>query len=180
MTVKPVSVLKPIELERFGTLRDVAGVSVCTFLSDRNVAKRQADAATKVLAKNGYLSSSIQVLNDQSNSHQKGSSIALWAKTDKGVIVGADDIGGIDKSSEFVGKCAAEKLVSELSVESTVDVFLADMLIPYMALAQGNSVFYTRCISEHVEANIWLMETMLNSVFSIEKVNNLYRVEKTG
>jgi RNA 3'-terminal phosphate cyclase len=104
----------------------------------------------------------------------------LWAETDTGVLVGADAIGELGKTSEFVGETAAKMLAAELKSQSTVDTFLADMLIPYMALAEGNSFFYTRCLSEHVEANIWLMETMLNSKFNIEKVNNiLYRIEKT-
>ncbi|XHH07732.1 MAG: RNA 3'-terminal phosphate cyclase [Candidatus Bathyarchaeia archaeon] len=177
MTVKPAPV-KPIQLDSFGKLKTVNGVSVCTFLSDRQVAERQAKAAQETLNQNGY-QSQIQIVNDQSNPCQKGSSIALWAETDTSVLVGADALGELRKSSEAVGKEAAEKLVTELKAKPTVDVFLADMLIPYMALAEGKSVFYTRCLSEHIEANIWLMETMLNTRFSIEKVNNLFRIEKT-
>ena len=156
----------------------VNGVSVCTFLADRQVAERQAKTAQQTLNQNRY-QAQIQIVNDQSNPYQKGSSIALWAETDTGVLVGADALGELRKTSEAVGEEAAEKLITELSVEPTVDVFLADMLIPYMALAQGKSVFFTRELSEHIEANIWLMETMLNAKFSIEKVNNLYRIEKT-
>ena len=177
MSVKPVSMLKAVQLERFGNLESVNGLSVCTFLSERQVAKRQAKSAMDVLAKNNY-QSQVQVLNDQSNPHQKGSSLTLWAKTDAGVLVGADALGEFRKTSEVVGEEAAKKLLTELCPKPTVDVFLADMLIPYMALAPGRSVFYTRCLSEHIEANLWLMETMLNSRFRIEKVNNLYRVEK--
>jgi RNA 3'-terminal phosphate cyclase (ATP) len=177
MTVKPNPQLEPIRLEDFGKLKKVNGVSVCTFLSDRQVAERQAKTAQQTLTQHGY-QPQIEVVNDQSNPYQKGSSIALWAETDTGVLVGADALGELRKSSEAVGKEAAEKLVLELQAESTVDMFLADMLIPYMALAEGKSVFFTRCLSEHIEANIWLMETMLNSEFSIEKVNNLYRIEK--
>ncbi len=123
---------------------------------------------------------SIDVVNDQSNTFQKGSSIVLWAETDTGVIVGGDAIGELRKMSEAVGKEAAEKLVSELSDEPTVDLHLADMLIPYMAVAQGKSVFLVREISEHIESNIWLMEKMLNVKFTITKVNKLYRIEKSS
>jgi RNA 3'-terminal phosphate cyclase len=62
----------------------------------------------------------------------------------------------------------------------TVDDFLADMLIPYMALSKGKSSFLTRAISEHIESNIWLMEKMLNVKFTIQTVNNLYRIEKSS
>ena len=179
MTAKPNRALKPIQLENFGKIKSISGVSVCTFLADRQVAERQAKAAQDCLSQSGY-NASIEVVNDQSNPFQKGSSIVLWAETDTGVIIGADAIGELRKMSEAVGKEAAEKLLTELSVEPTVDVYLADMLIPYMALAQGKSAFLVRTISEHIEANIWLMEKMLNVKFTTQKVNNLYRIEKSS
>ena len=176
--VKPTHNLKAVQLEDFGRVKRIIGVSVCTFLADRQVAERQAKTAKDYLSQNGY-NPTIQIVNDESNTYQKGSSIVLWAETDTGVIVGADAIGELRKLSEAVGKEAAEKLSIELAVKPTVDVYLADMLIPYMALAQGKSTFLTRTISEHIEANIWLMEKMLNVKFTIQKINNLYRIEKS-
>jgi RNA 3'-terminal phosphate cyclase len=95
------------------------------------------------------------------------------------VLLGADAIGELRKMAEDVGKEAARTLLAELSAQATVDEFLADMLIPYMALAEGKSVFLARAVSEHIESNIWLMEKMLNARFGIQKVNNLYRIEKS-
>jgi RNA 3'-terminal phosphate cyclase (ATP) len=178
ITVKPNRRPKPIALENFGKLKTITGVSICTFLADKQVAERQAKAAKTYLSQSGY-EAGIQVVNDQSNHIQKGSSIVLWAETDTGIILGADAIGGLHKMSEAVGKEAAEKLAAELAVKPTVDVHLADMLLPYMALAQGKSTLLTRTVSEHIESNIWLIEKMLNFQFTIEKVNNLYRVEKS-
>ncbi len=179
MTTKPNQALKPIQLENFCKLKSIRGVSVCTFLADRQVAERQAKAAEDYLSQRGY-NATIEVIDDQSNPFQKGSSIVLWAETDTGVIIGAVAIGELRKMSEAVGKEAAEKLLTELTVEPTVDVYLADMLIPYMALAQGKSAFLVRAISEHIESNIWLMEKMLNVQFTTQKVNNLYRIEKSS
>ena len=178
LTVKPNRRLKPFVLEKFGKLTSIKGVSVCTFLADKQVAERQAKAAKTYLAQIGY-DAGIQVVNDESNPIQKGSSIVLWAQTDSGVVLGADAIGELRKMSEAVGKEAAEKLAVELAVEPTVDVHLADMLLPYMALANGKSTFLTRTISEHIESNVWLIDKMLNVKFRIEKVNNLYRIEKS-
>jgi RNA 3'-phosphate cyclase len=179
MTVKPNRALKPIQLENFGKLKSIKGVSVCTFLAQKQVAERQAKATEEHLSQKGY-TAAIQIVNDQSNPFQKGSSIVLWAETDTGVIIGSDAIGELGKTSEAVGKEAAEKLITELSAEPTVDVYLADMLIPCMALAQGKSVFLARTISEHIDANIWLMEKILNVKFTIQKVNNLHRIEKSS
>jgi RNA 3'-terminal phosphate cyclase (ATP) len=179
MTVKPPSTLQPIQLNNFGKLKSVKGVSVCTFLADKKVAKRQANAAHNYLSEKGY-ATDIQVVNDQSNPFQKGSSIVLWAETDTNATVGADAIGQLKKTSEAVGTEAAEKLHAELSVTSTVDMHVADMLIPYMALAEGTSSFLAREVSEHLETNIWLAEKMLKVRFNIQKVNNLFRIEKSS
>jgi RNA 3'-terminal phosphate cyclase (ATP) len=179
LAVKPLGALQPIRLNEFGKLKSVKGVSVCTFLADKKVAERQAKAANAYLSKKGY-TTDIQVVNDESNPLQKGSSITLWAETDTGAIIGADAIGELKKTSETVGIEAAEKLYAELSVRPTVDVHLADMLIPYMALTEGTSTLLTRLVSDHLETNIWLAEKMLKVRFNIQKVNNLFRIEKNG
>lgn len=179
LTVKPTGKLQPFRLENFGKLQSVKGVSVCTFLADKKVAERQAKAAKDYLAAKGA-AADILVVNDTSNSLQKGSSIALWAQTDTGAIFGSDAIGELGKTSEAVGTAAAQKLSTELSAAPTVDLYLADMLIPYMALAEGTSTYLTRQVSEHIEANIWLAEKMLNARFNIKKADVLYRIEKAG
>jgi RNA 3'-terminal phosphate cyclase (ATP) len=177
LTVKPQRFLQSFCLETFGALKSVKGVSVCTFLAEKKVAERQAKAASDYLAEKGY-AANIQIVNDRSNPLQKGSSIALWAETETGAIVGADAIGELGKTSEAVGGEAAEKLYAELSAKPTADVHLADMLIPYAALAEGTSVFSARRISDHLEANMWLAEKMLGVGFNVEKVDNLYRIRK--
>ena len=152
---------------------------MCTFLAERKVAERQAKAANDYLKEKGYVTD-IRAVNDSSNPLQKGSSLVLWAETDTGAIVGADAIGELKKASETVGREAAEKLYAELSAKSTVDVHLADMLIPYLALAQGKSAYLTRKLTDHLETNIWLVQEMLNTKINAQKVNGLYRVEKVG
>ena len=166
-------------MEQFGKIKSVKGISVCTFLAERRVAERQAEAANEYLSEKGY-AADIQIINDRSNPLQKGSSIALWAETDTGAIVGADAIGELRKTSEAVGREAAERFYAEISAKPTVDAHLADMLIPYVALAKGTSAFLTRTVSDHLETNIWLAEKMLNVRFNITKENNLYRIEKSG
>ncbi|MBS7632639.1 RNA 3'-terminal phosphate cyclase [Candidatus Bathyarchaeota archaeon] len=179
LTVEPCKHLRPLRFETFGKIKDIKGVSVCTFLADRKVAERQAKAANSYLKERGY-SASIQIVNDNSNLLQKGSSIALWAETDTGAVVGADSVGELGKPSETVGREAAEKLWMEISAKPVVGVYMADMLIPYVALAQGDSAYSTRVLSEHLLANIWLAETLLNVKFNVRKMGNVYLVEKRG
>jgi RNA 3'-phosphate cyclase len=179
ITVEPCSSIEPILLEEFGKLKIIKGVSVCTFLAERKVAERQANAAKECLRERGY-TADIQIINDESNSLQKGSSLVLWAETNTNVILGADAIGELRKTSETVGKEAAEKLIAEISTKPTVDVHLADMLILYVALAKGRSVYLARTMSDHLETNIWLAEKMLNVKFKVERINGLYKIEKVS
>lgn len=177
LTIEPSKKLTPIRLEEFGNITTIKGMSVCTFLDDRKVAERQAKAANQRLKDEGY-TADIRVVNDKSNPLQKGSSIVIWAETDTGAIIGADAIGELKKASEKVGDEAAQKLLEEIRYKPTVDLHLADLLIPYIALAQGKSVFLTRALSEHLETNIWLAEEILGTSFKVEKTDKLYKIEK--
>jgi RNA 3'-terminal phosphate cyclase (ATP) len=180
LTVEPCKSLKPLRLESFGRIKAISGISICTFLGERKVAERQARAAIDyVKGKTGHMAD-IRVINDYSNSQQKGSSIVLWAETNTGMTLGADAIGELKKTSEAVGVEAAEKLVTEISALPTVDEHLADILIPYIALVSNASVYLTRTVSEHLETNIWLAERILGIRLNIKKVDGLHRVEKNS
>ena len=178
LNVSSVSKLTSLSIEEFGGVEEIGGVSVCTFLEDRRVAERQAEAATNVLRDRGY-AAKIDVVNDRSNPLQKGSSLVLWAKTSTGAIIGGDAIGELRKFSEAVGREAAENLLREINAGATVDVHLADMLVPYFALANGISVYLTREITDHIDTNIWLVEKILGVKFQVTKVGRLYRIEKS-
>jgi RNA 3'-terminal phosphate cyclase (ATP) len=147
-------------------------------LEKQRVAERQAEAAANVLRNHDY-DAEIRVVNDRSNPLQKGSSIVLWAKTSKGALLGGDAIGELGKTSETVGREAAENLLKEIEAPATVDVHLADMLVPYVALADGASTYLTREITDHLDTNIWLTEKILDVKFQINKVGDIYGIEKS-
>ena len=168
LEVQPCKKLSPLSLEQFGRLREIKGISVCTFLADRRVAERQAKAAARRLEARGY-KPDIRVVNDFSNPIQKGSSIVIWATTDSGVLLGGDAIGELRKRSEIVGNEAARNLAREMAAKATVDVHLADMLVPYVALAEEGSTYLTRLMTDHLETNIWLVEEILGVRMHVSK-----------
>jgi RNA 3'-phosphate cyclase len=176
LNAQPCPKLKHIRLEEFGKVTKLRGVSVCTFLADRKVAERQAKAANLVLGLRGY-KAEIEILNDSSNPLQKGSSIVLWAQSDSGTLLGADAIGELGKPSEAVGREAAENLLKEVEPKATVDVHLADMLVPYVAFAEEESVYVTRVVTEHLDTNMWLTQKFLGVKFNVAKVNSLFRID---
>jgi len=177
LKTQPCRRLKPIKLERFGNIKKIGGISVCTFLADRKVALRQAKEAERLLKTRGY-DSEIRILNDFSNPIQKGSSLVLWARTDTDVLLGSDAIGELRKPSEAVAREAVKNLLDEIEAKATVDVHLADMLIPYVALAEGESTYTARFITDHIESNIWLANEILGVTFDVERRNGLVSLTK--
>jgi RNA 3'-terminal phosphate cyclase (ATP) len=69
-------------------------------------------------------------------------------------------------------------LLKEINFRATVDVHLADMLIPYIALAKGTSIFIVRKITDHIETNIWLTEKILGTKIQVTKATNGYRIQR--
>ena len=177
LEVEPCQKINALRLQKFGSIKELHGISVCTFLANRRVAERQAKAAEEYLNRFNY-EARIKVVNDESNPIQKGSSLVLWAKTNTGMLLGGDAIGELRKPSEKVGQEAAQNLLQELNVQATVDIHLADMLIPYIALAEGKSNYLVRSKTEHLETNIWLTQKILGVKFNVTRVGKLYCVEK--
>jgi RNA 3'-terminal phosphate cyclase (ATP) len=54
------------------------------------------------------------------------------------------------------------------------------MLVPYVALAEGNSTYLTRSMTEHLDTNLWLTQEILGVRFKVTRVGNLFRIEKRG
>ena len=178
LTAEPCKSLHALNLEFFGNVKPIRGISICTYLADRKVAERQATTAKDFLQSRGY-ETEIQTINDTSNPQQKGSSLTLWMESDTGAILGADAIGEMRKTSETVGTEASTKLNEEIIAKPTVDLHLADMLIPYVALARTKSNYSTREMTEHLSANIWLAEKLLDVKFDLKKSGNLCKIRLT-
>ena len=75
--------------------------------------------------------------------------------------------------AEIVGEKAANALLEEIYSNSTLDVYAADQILPYLALAKENSCFLSKEISMHAKTNMWLIEQFLDVEFQIieEKEN---------
>lgn len=146
--------------------KEVMGVSHASNLP-AHVPARQAEAAESILLEAGY-GSRINVQSCELLS--TGSGITLWSG-----YCGGSALGERGLPAEKVGRRAAEEIISELRTEASVDVHLADQLIPYMALA-GNSSYMVREITLHAATNIWVTEQFLGVKFRIEEKEGLFKV----
>jgi len=117
-----------------------------------------AEECQKILAENGY-HAAIETLYDET-AWQAGASLSLWAETDSGCLLGSDRAGKRGRSSEEIGRYVARNLLEDLKTGATVDRYLADQLIIYAALAVGATEYSLPRLTEHVDANLWLVEKL--------------------
>ena len=144
----------------------VQGVSHCSSLPE-HVAARQADSAAEALQQAGF---SAQISREALRLPSLGSGITLWSG-----CKGASSLGERGLPAEKVGRRATEELIIELRSAATVDVHLADQLIPYLALAGGSCT--VREISLHARTNIWTVGQFLDAKIEIKEEKGLFRME---
>ena len=65
-----------------------------------------------------------------------------------------------------------------MATGATVGRYLADQLIFYAALADGVSEYRIPRLTEHVEANLWLVESILGAGTEVNK--NLVKIQGIG
>ena len=115
-----------------------------------------AEECQRALKAKGY-EAQIESVWDEA-SIQEGASLALWAETDTGCLLGADMAGRRGRSSEEIGRYVAETLLEDIEAGATVDRYLADQVILFAALAHGTSEYLIPRMTDHVDTNLWLVE----------------------
>jgi len=172
--VEPVEgKLKPVNLPVQGKVTRIQGIALSSHLKERKVSERMIEKCNEVLGSQGYRAD-IELLNDTS-ALQPGAALALYAKTSSRCIIGADGAGAPRRTSEDIGRSVATSLIEDLSTGATVDRYLADQLILFAALADGVSQYRIPKLTEHVETNLWLVETVLGASTTVD--GNLVKIQ---
>ena len=157
VSIKPVDKgIKPLTMLSQGKVREIRGIALSSHLRQQRVSQRMAEECHKALAGRGY-SARIETLWDET-ALQAGASLAIWAETDSGCRLGSDQAGKRGRSSEAIGRYVAQNLLDDLDSGATVDRYLADQLILHAALADGATEYSVPRLTEHVDANLWLIE----------------------
>lgn len=176
--------LAPLTLTNPGKPVTISGIALSSRLKERRVSDRMAEECRKNLQAGGY-SARIDLLYDTEQSPvyekpaaQAGAALALWASIGTGCLLGADCTGAPRRSSEFIGKKVARMLTETLHSGATVDVHVADQIIPFAALADGWSSFTIPEMSDHIDSRLWLVETFLGA--KTELSNRVLRIRGTG
>ena len=66
-------------------------------------------------------------------------------------------LGARGKPAEKVADEAVDSMKDFIESDGCIDPHLADQLVPFMAVAKGNSFFTTTQVTEHLLTNLWVI-----------------------
>ncbi len=157
--------LKPIKITELGNLQRIKLFSHSASLP-REVSLNQASAAKRELGK--FDVEIEEKIESRERANTIGSGIDLIGFFNSGAIIGTNALGAKGKPAIDVGKEAAEKLLKELSSQKPVDSHLADQLIPFMAVAKGESEIRCSSLTGHTLNSIAVAEKILGVKFNVD------------
>lgn len=170
LRVSPVfGTLAPLRREGLREPLRFWGLSLDSHLRERRVAERMAKRCQEDLERKGIVAE-FHVEHDES-AVQPGAALALFAEDRNGARLGADQAGAPGRPAEKIAEFVAQSLIEDLESGATVDRHLADQLIIYAALARGESIYLLPGVTDHVEANLWLVEKLLGARWELRGKN---------
>jgi RNA 3'-terminal phosphate cyclase (ATP) len=158
--------LRSFVKDEVGPVTRVWGIALSSHLEERQVSCRMAESAQAVLGESGYRAD-IEIRHD-TESPQRGAALALFADEGETVRLGADRAGALRRRAESIGKQVAKQVLDEIESGATLDRFAADQIIPFAALASGESRFIIPAATDHVLTSAWLAETFLGTQVRID------------
>lgn len=160
------SKLKPINLTKRGNFKKILAISGASeSLKNKKVAERQLMGVREIL---GKLNLPIEEKTEYYRTQSPGSQICLIAEFEN-TIIGIDNLGKIGKRAEDIGKEAALVLLKEQKSGACLDKYLADQILPYMALSEEKSRVTVSEITNHAKTNVWVIEKFLKGKFEIKE-----------
>jgi RNA 3'-phosphate cyclase len=126
-------------------------------LRARGVAERQQEGAMVVLEQSN-LPAEIEV--EYGPTKSPGSGIDLWALAEN-TVLGSDALGARGKRAEEVGAEAAAALLRQMESGAALDEWMGDQILPFLAVAGGESAISTTRITDHLRTNLWVINQFL-------------------
>jgi RNA 3'-terminal phosphate cyclase (ATP) len=162
LKINVVHELKPIALAERGLLKRVRGISAISNLP-KHVAERQREQALRRIQRELKIEAEIAISYDIP-SNGLGSFLFLLAEYEK-TLAAFSSLGARGKPAEKVADEAVDSMKDFMESDGCIDPHLADQLIPFMALAKGNSFFTTTQMTEHLLTNLWVIGHFLEPKF---------------
>ncbi|ELV10511.1 RNA 3'-terminal phosphate cyclase [Tupaia chinensis] len=169
--MSPVKQLNPINLTDRGSVTKIYGRAFVAGVLPFKVAKDMAAAAVRCIRKEiRDLFVSIQPVQEpKDQAFGNGNGIIIIAETSTGCLFAGSSLGKRGVSADKVGIEAAEMLLANLRHGGTVDEYLQDQLIVFMALANGVSRIKTGPVTLHTQTAIHFAEQLAKAKFTVKK-----------
>ncbi|MEE9150398.1 MAG: RNA 3'-terminal phosphate cyclase [Thermoplasmata archaeon] len=177
--VKPLEKLLSLPLEERGDLKTVRGIAHVSNLSNKIVDRMKHTALLRLVDCEDVKVSEEHYPQGKDPSHGAGTGIVLWANYEN-TVLGGNGLGEKGVPAERVAQDAVEGLLAEMNSNTTLDLHAADQFLPYMALAEGESVFLARELTKHAKTNMWLIEQFLDVKFEVREKDGLEEVRVKG
>jgi len=166
IAVKPCArPLKSVRIVERGKSKKLTIISAVANLP-LSIAERQRDRALKRISN---YKMQIQSEIKEVPSSGKGTFLFIMAEFEN-VKAGFIGLGAIGKRAEKVADEAVDALLQYLNGNGALDPHLADQIVLYAALAQGQSIFTTTRITNHLLSNIWVIEQFLPVKFEVKGI----------
>jgi RNA 3'-phosphate cyclase len=165
---KPTKKLRAWVCENRGDIKSLHVESVAGNLP-REIAQRQGDTALRLLRFKYHNNKSSMVFKS-AESISPGTSCTCYAICENSIL-GASSLGERGLKAEIVGQEAYEELEKSLETGACLDKYMADQILPFIALAEGNSNVSIEGATDHLVTNIKVIEKVLPVKFKAEKRN---------
>lgn len=178
--------LEGIKLKETGELKFIKIISHSSSLPE-HVSERQLNSCKSILEnryfrnkKNEKIDFIESIESQPERKDSVGSGIECYAFYDKCILSG-NSLGERGKPAELVGREAAMHLLEQMETKQPADLYLTDQLIPFMALAEGESEIYCSKLTQHALTNISVTEKLLGVKFEVKgKLNENAEIKVKG
>lgn len=168
--IDPSPRLKGVDLTQRGDLLGVAGVAFAQNLPDHVVSRMKHAALKKLIGKE-----TVRVDSDLRSGNSTGAGIVLAANYEN-TVLGESALGQRGVRAEVLGETCASDLEEAMRSGATLDEHMLDQIVPYMALAAGESTALAEELTEHASTNIWVAERFLGGKFKTARREGLVEV----
>ncbi len=160
-----------------GKIQSIHVYSVCGSLPP-HVAERQGRSGLNTLQYH-FPNVKVSMSYESVKSPSPGSSVTCIASCENSVM-GKDALGEKGIRAEKVGELAAEKLLKSLKSGAPLDKYMADQILVFLALAEGESKVRVEEITDHCRTNIGVIEQILPVMFEVNEEKREISVEGKG
>ena len=169
----PIGRINPLCIESMGELKRIRGTCFVQNLPGWLV-DQMVEGCTSAL---GDLDVELEIERiDEGIS--RGAGMTLAAEYENGMI-GSNVLTSKSHPAKQAGIDVANDLLKIMESGSTMDVHTADQLLPYLAMADGDSAFSVSRISRHLLSQMDTLETFLDVKFGVERREDLYHISVT-